>query len=321
MKIKFRKVSVVIFIFCIISKAYSQNGFGLPGSIYYFNSNARSLGLAKADVTIDNDVNAILWNPAGLARLERKEISSTYVNLLFDAYYFNFLAAFPEISFLQMATVGVGLIWINSGSFVQTDFYNRKLTTNGFGFSEKAVIFSIANQWPVTYKKIRTDTTSIDKDFNLSIGINLKFYNQAFTNLEKYADYIAPYSKWSVNADFGLLIQENVKGVDLTLGANLISAFSSKINSSDRLPMIFRGGLEISYVKRDASHGISLGGKIIYNIDKFARYKRELGQYLGFEPMIDFKLISKFTVFVRIGLNSISKKGAFGLGFEFIIYK
>lgn len=68
------------FIIMLSSSVYAQIGTTAAG---FLNTSlgARPSGMGNAFCAVADDVNAVLWNPAGLVLLDRKETSFTYTNL------------------------------------------------------------------------------------------------------------------------------------------------------------------------------------------------------------------------------------------------
>jgi hypothetical protein len=75
---------------------------------------ARALGLGGAFVGIADDASSLTWNPAGLAGLDRGEVSFHHNSSLLDGSQESLLLGLP----LQGGqALGLGLDWVNYGSF------------------------------------------------------------------------------------------------------------------------------------------------------------------------------------------------------------
>src|SRR5437879_7830560 len=72
---------------------------------------ARALGLGSAYTSIADDATALHWNPAGLSRISRKEISAMHAQLFADTR-FDFLGyAHPT----PKGTFGIGAVYLSQG--------------------------------------------------------------------------------------------------------------------------------------------------------------------------------------------------------------
>ncbi len=117
---------------------------------------ARPLSMGEAFVAVADDGNAIYWNPAGLARLERVQMSFSYANLLgagIKSYYGSFLSRLYPVPFLtDYLTVGADWSEITTGD-EELDFKRDQLN------------FSLAVQPPKRWTFLR----------HLSLGANAKY--------------------------------------------------------------------------------------------------------------------------------------------------
>ena len=152
--------------------------------------------MAGSFVSIRNDINAIFTNPAGLASITRTQASFGYFKHLLDinAGYASYA---QELSGAGM--VGIGIDYVNYGTFDETDALANKLGT--FGAGDLAVSLGFANQ--------------IDE--NLSYGVAAKFIYSS----------IADASSSAIAADLGLLY--------FVPGANPVSFGVSLLNIGTQL--------------------------------------------------------------------------------------
>jgi hypothetical protein len=94
---------------------------------------ARGLGLGAAYTALADDANAIYWNPAGLARLDKSEFTASHAEL-FESTRHDFLAyAHPT----SRGTFAAGLTYLSQGRIDGRDSLGRQ--TAGYGASDAAV--------------------------------------------------------------------------------------------------------------------------------------------------------------------------------------
>jgi len=70
------------------------------GTFLKIGVGARPVGMGEAFVAVANDPSTIYWNPAGLAGLQRKEVTASHVDWPADVSY-DFVAAVPGMNLLQ----------------------------------------------------------------------------------------------------------------------------------------------------------------------------------------------------------------------------
>ena len=187
--------TIIALLLCFLcsGKTLAQN------STYNFLRNdvsARSAAMAGSFVSIRNDVNAIFTNPAGLASITRTQASFGYFKHLLDinAGYASYA---QELSGVGM--VGIGINYVNYGTFDETDALANKLGT--FGAGDLAVSLGFADQ--------------IDE--NLSYGVAGKFIYSSIADARSSA----------IAADIGLLY--------FVPGANPVSFGVSLLNIGTQL--------------------------------------------------------------------------------------
>lgn len=102
---------------------------------------ARALGMGGAYSALGDEVHALYWNPAGLAKLEKREAAASHAEL-FDSARMDFLAyAHPT----SRGVVSAGLTYLSQPKVEGRDAMGRP--TGGFGASDAAVAFGFARSF------------------------------------------------------------------------------------------------------------------------------------------------------------------------------
>ena len=215
---------------------------------------ARPAALAGAFTAIDGDLHAIYFNPAGLASLETRSAGATYLNHVLDIQSGVIVVG---QHFENVGTVGIGLNYIDYGSFDKTDKNGEKFGTFG------------ANNIVMTATYGRTLIN------NISAGIGLKYIRSV----------IDSYSSQAVAADIGFLyhahFSENLNiGVSILhlgqstsafidtkedLPTQIVAGFSKKLA---HLPLLFNANI-YKYVDDDIQFAI--GGEFTISEGLFLR--------------------------------------------------
>jgi hypothetical protein len=193
-----------------------MNSFAQDGGTYAFLRNdvgARASGLNGSFVSMTGDPDAIFYNPATLSTISSPRVSVGYLKHLLDVNA-------GSASFAQnvegMGNVGVGITFIDYGSFTETD---QSLNTLGtFGATELAVVGGYG----------------MTVDDRLSVGANAKFIYSS----------ISDFHSTALALDLGVLYQipsENIVigGSILTLGRQL----STYAGLRESLPLDVKVGI------------------------------------------------------------------------------
>jgi long-subunit fatty acid transport protein len=70
--------AICIVLLCGPAAAAAQSVSGIPAAFLDIGYGARPMGMGGAFVALADDANAVLWNPAGLAGLERTQLTGMY---------------------------------------------------------------------------------------------------------------------------------------------------------------------------------------------------------------------------------------------------
>lgn len=194
--------------------------------------NPRTAAMAGSFLTMQNDLNALFVNPAGMADLQQQNYSFNYTNYVLDinggtAAYNRMLPKFGVLT--------VGVQYIDYGNFKETDEF-AVLTGENFSAQDLALIIGIADH--------------LDETF--SYGVAAKYIYSKFES----------YSASALALDFGLLYRApfiedfNVAVTLSNLGTNFAYYHKTKM----RMPLNLRFGmskklahlpLEITYSLND----------------------------------------------------------------------
>jgi hypothetical protein len=195
------------FLFPAIVKSQNPVGFDFLRTLV----GARPSAMGGAFVAIPADIHNISYNPAGLASINKRQGTLTYLNHLLD-FQSGFLAyAHP----LSRGTLAVGLQFFDFGQFEGKDENN--LDTGEFGASSLSLALGYA------YNPIK----------NLSVGGTVKYIRFQIDNLTETA----------LATDLGVFYSFPSKSLDLGLGVfNFGTTTSAFIDTKDQLPLNFQVG-------------------------------------------------------------------------------
>jgi hypothetical protein len=174
-------------------------------------SGARPAALGEAYTAVANDVDALYYNPGGLARLERPEVGATHALWLLDTT-FDFVGyAHPT----PAGTFGLGVTRLATGT--QEGRSADRARTSGFDASDTAVTASFGRRGPFS---------------GTGLGANLKYLQSR----------IGSYSATAFAMDFGLI--RTVPGTEFSMGASVLNVGRGMrfLEQVDPLPLTFAAG-------------------------------------------------------------------------------
>lgn len=181
---------------------------------------ARPSAMGGAFAGVGGGVSAVYWNPAGLAGLERCELSMTHALWLEDITYTNLAAGVPALG----GTVGVAFNLLATRGIQQADNTGTRLAES-YDMVDSMQLVSYARRWG-----------------DLSLGVNLKHISSRIEN-EDSTSYAA-----DLGALYGGL---KPMGRTLTLGvaAQNLGTEAKYVEEAAPLPVILRAGAAMDLFK------------------------------------------------------------------------
>lgn len=218
MKAKILKLSVFT---VVIVSVFSFNIFadkGTTSAVFLkLEQGPRPIAMGGAFTGSSDDVNAVMWNPAGLSQLSSFQLTFSHT-LWFASIFYDYLAA--AYSFGEIGTFGLGVVYLNSGDIPSWDESGHSLKS----FSSSDILFNMAYG------------TKINNE--LSLGATLKLFNES----------IADEGAFGFAADLGGIYKLPVPGLQLGLKAeNLGPKFG--FGEAFMLPINFRLGFSYTGIK------------------------------------------------------------------------
>jgi len=122
---------------------------------------ARPVAMGGAFTAAADDVNAIMYNPAGLSQLKGMEATTMY-SLWFDGIMYGYLAAAYNAG--DIGTFGLGVVYVSSGTIQGWDIAGN--ATSSFTAGDLGINLGYG--------------TSINKE--TSLGITLKIFNEQISS-------------------------------------------------------------------------------------------------------------------------------------------
>jgi hypothetical protein len=161
--------ALIVAIVCAsnISIAQQQNTYDFLN----LNVDARSSAMAGSFVSVDNDVNAIFYNPAGISTLSGKQASVGFFKYLMDINAGN--VAYSQ-KYKEIGYFGIGIRYVNYGSFDKYDENYQNVGT--FGASDMSLSLGYANNYKENFKygaNVKVIYSTIDEYNSVGLALDL----------------------------------------------------------------------------------------------------------------------------------------------------
>src|SRR6266850_1675500 len=195
-------------------RTQTGNG-GSPGEWLTQYTSARTLGLGGAFVASADDAMGVLWNPAGLSRMDQNQLRFETARLFEDTAINSFGVAVPGS---RWPSLGFTMVSLSSGDFQRTNALNDPLGT--FREGESAYLFTIAKSFSP----------------RLALGANVKLVQQT----------LEAFSGGGYGIDVGGIANLTR---DLQVGAAVMNLGGPNItlrNTAEAWPSQMRGGFALA---------------------------------------------------------------------------
>ena len=268
-------------VFCLdIHSQAGTTGFGF----LKIGAGARAVAMGNAFAGVTSDIHCSYWNPAGLAWIENKQATATYLNYLLDIQsgYLGYVQPYRN-----MGVFGITVQYMNFGDFDKTDDSGNRI--GSFGANDFALGLS--------YGRVLTD--------RMSVGASV--YPLIRESIDEYSSVAMAFSfgfQHYFPVEAGLTVGASVQNVGTTL-----SGFTD--NHKDDLPLNVKlgGGLRLAHLP------VLLAFDINKSIDQNIRFN--LGGEFSSNDMLFIRAGYRFnTSDLKIGTSKDDYVGITG-GFGF----
>ena len=244
-----KKIFIFIIIIFLFSPAvsYAQKVGSTSMQFLKVMPCARATALGEAYAVWATGAEAVFWNPAGLASMEHMELSTTYVNWLFDAQQgaVSYALAIPGFG-----NIGIQAQYVDFGEFEETTnatpFINDPINPGFTGrtFTPFSYLVGIA------YARYLTD--------RFSVGIGIKYAHESLFNGEEVMAQVKTnvyeqIKTWAdgILFDFGIRYNTGFRSVYLASAVQNFGADVKYAKESYPVPLLFRLGIGADLIGLD----------------------------------------------------------------------
>jgi len=211
------KIVFTILLFISFNELAAQVGGEKVFNFLNITTSARQAALGGETLTLSDDVNQPLWNPATISQFMDNKIAVNYVNFLTDVNMGS--ATFAHLINRRFGTIHGGVQYINYGDFIGAD--ENGVETGEFTARDLAISVGYAYNIPWT---------------NFYVGSNIKFLSSKIENFTSqgaaldlgvyYYSDLRPYSFTAVIRNVGFQFspfdeQKEDLAFDIAVGASL----------------------------------------------------------------------------------------------------
>jgi hypothetical protein len=228
-----RMLAAALFIVFVLlpSRAKAQSG-GQPGAFLFYGVGGRALAMGGAYYAISDDATAAYWNPAGLAQLQRKEITTMQATLFAQTKLTYFAYAHP---LKGGSTFAVSMTQLASSGFEQVN-----------------VTYDPVTQDPATIQSAGSFSDQ-QKAMAMSWGKNVTDTVAFGGTIKQVTRVLGPSSDSFKTLDMGVL---KTMG-PYRLGLGLQNAFSQRTGQTDdKLPVVLKIGNSVRLFKDRLTLGL-----------------------------------------------------------------
>ena len=200
---------------------------------------ARATALGETYTVWATGAEAIFWNPAGLASLQNMEISTTYIDWLFDAQQGAFSYA---LQIQRFGAIGLQVQYIDFGEFEETTnerpYINNPDSPGLTGRTFRPFSYLIG----ISYARYLTD--------KFSVGISGKYAHESLFNGEKVTAQVRQgvfeeVKTWASGLlfDFGIRYNTGFRSIYIGTAVQNFGADVKYAKESHPVPLLFRFGI------------------------------------------------------------------------------
>lgn len=200
---------------------------------------ARATALGEAYAVWATGAEAIFWNPAGLARLDHMEFSTTYINWLFDAQQG---ALSYALAIRGFGALGLQVQYVDFGEFEETTNERPYISNPDNPGLTGSTFKPFSYLLGISYARYLTD--------KFSVGLSMKYAHESLFEGEKVTAMVKQGVFEEVNTwadgllfDFGIRYNTGYRSIHLGSSVQNFGGDVKYAKESNPVPLLFRFGI------------------------------------------------------------------------------
>lgn len=221
------------------SASYAQKVGSTSMQFLKVMPSARATALGEAYTVWATGAEAIFWNPAGLARLDNMEFSTTYVDWLFDAQQG---ALSYALAIRGFGAIGLQVQYVDFGEFEETTnerpYINDPDNPGITGRTFTPFSFLVG----ISYARYMTD--------KFSVGMSVKYAHESLFDGQKVTAQVRQgvfeeVKTWASGLlfDFGIRYNTGYRSIYIGSSVQNFGADVKYAKESNPVPLLFRFGI------------------------------------------------------------------------------
>lgn len=254
-------------ILCTIPSGVEARLGGSGASFLSMGGGSRPLALGGAYAAYAEGIDAIYWNPAGIADIEKSSFSFCHATLFADMYHENFAFVFP----LKDGAFGISALALISGKIEVTNYANQEGTGEFYSANDYAIGLTYARMMTkkftagATMKVINQNIAQVSANgvvFDLGAT-----YNTGFANL-KFGFAVQNFGSDMAYGGEDLEIEVGIGGDSLVSEEDILATYKSEPYS---LPLTFQVGAAMD-LYNNAEHRLTVEADLVHPNDQKETY-------------------------------------------------
>lgn len=322
----FKKLLLLTTILLVLIQLSQAETYYHKDHLFNLGLGARPLAMGKSFSAVNNDVNVLLFNPAGMATIEDFQIMGLKSQRMIDVNQYTFLSGY-KINKIN-SVIGLGYIDLSLQNILLAD---PSLDSNGYpiigghaSYSERVYIINFAKKirenhalginYKIYHNNLDNDNTDLFERYNAE-GNSIDLGYQYLAN--KYLQFGVSYQNIIGNLTWSTEAEEKIEG-KINIGTALKSSFMGNdllltvdhgIAEND--PPLTHAGLEVS-LQQHFSLRYGLNQRVWKDTTKFSQTIGAGLQYMG--------LNFDYTYYPDFGEN-IDPKHFFSITYQFTAFE
>lgn len=306
----FNKVFLLLMAVCFaLSVSFGQKVGSTSMQFLHVMPVARATALGDAYSVWASGADAVFWNPSGVALVQNQELSSTYIDWLFDTRQG---ALSYAVSIGNMGAIGAQIQYVDFGEFEETSAAAPYIKDPSAPGITGRTFHPFSYLVGATYARSLTD--------RFSTGLSIKYAHESLFDGQSVNAMISQGVYQNVKTwadglmfDFGVRYNTGYKSIQIGASVQNFGADVQYAKESSPLPLLFRFGTAADLIGADGIFVASPGdNRLSVAFDLFQPNDYTQQEHFG----IEYEFAKTFALRAGYKFNYDSEGLTLGAGFK-----